>query len=99
MADISRTNRALLSTFRGWIEQARHNVTQAVNGTFTLLQWNLGERILCGILQRPSAQYGKEILPTVSAKLVPYSNKRPGVDPRTCCQRPATAPVRQEFRN
>ena len=65
----------LLGDLRGLIEHARQHLAQAANSTLTLLHWKLGERILREILQGPRAQYGEEILPTLSAKLVPDYGK------------------------
>ena len=62
---------ALLDELRGLIEQARQHVAQTANSTLTMLHWKLGERILREVLQGQRAQYGEEILPTLSAKLVP----------------------------
>ena len=75
MADIAKTDAALISELRGLIEQARQHVAQTANSTLTLLHWRLGERIRREILQGQRAQYGEEILPTLSAKLVPDYGK------------------------
>jgi predicted nuclease of restriction endonuclease-like (RecB) superfamily len=64
-------DRLLLDEIRGLIEQARLHVAQTANSTLTMLHWKLGERILREVLQGQRAQYGEEILPTLSAKLVP----------------------------
>ena len=61
----------LLDELRGLIEQAREHVAQTANSTLTILHWKLGTRIYREILQGQRAQYGEEILPTLSAKLVP----------------------------
>jgi predicted nuclease of restriction endonuclease-like (RecB) superfamily len=41
-----------------------------VNSGMTLLYWNIGRRINEEVLQNKRAEYGKQILPTLSAKLV-----------------------------
>lgn len=75
MADIVKTDAALLAELRGLIDQARQHVAQTANSTLTLLHWQLGERIQREILQGQRARYGEEILPTLSAKLVPEYGK------------------------
>jgi len=71
MGKLAKTEAALLTELRGLIEQARQHVAQTANSTLTMLHWKLGERIRREILQGRRAQYGEEILPTLSAKLVP----------------------------
>ncbi len=61
----------LLNELRDLIEQARQHVAHSANSTLTMLHWKLGERIHREILHGRRAQYGEEILPTLSAKLVP----------------------------
>lgn len=65
----------LLIEIRALIEEARRHVAQTANSTLTLLHWRLGERILREVLQGQRARYGEEILPTLSAKLVPDYGK------------------------
>ena len=52
------------------IEQSRHKVAQTINSTLTALYWNIGKRINEDILENKRADYGKQILLTLSAKLV-----------------------------
>ncbi len=66
---------SLLAEIRALIEDARRHVAQTANSTLTLLHWRLGERILREVLQGQRARYGEEILPTLSAKLVPDYGK------------------------
>ena len=61
----------LISDIRSLIETARHTVAAAVNASLTLLYWQIGNRIRQDILKEKRARYGEEILPTLSAKLVP----------------------------
>ena len=65
----------LLGVIRAMIEEARSHVVRTANSTLTLLHWRLGERILREVLQGQRARYGEEILPTLSAKLVPDYGK------------------------
>jgi hypothetical protein len=61
----------LISDIRSLIETARHNVAVTVNASLTILYWQIGNRIRHDILKEKRARYGEEILPTLSAKLVP----------------------------
>ena len=60
----------LLGDIRSLIEAGREQVAQAVNAGLVLLYWSVGERIRREILGNKRAEYGEEILPTLSAKLV-----------------------------
>ncbi|WP_051349502.1 PDDEXK nuclease domain-containing protein [Chryseobacterium gregarium] len=51
------------------IEQNRHQVAMQANSTLTILFWQVGKRINDDILQNQRAEYGKQIVPTVSAQL------------------------------
>ncbi len=62
---------ALLHDLRHLIEETRSTVAITVNATLTMLYWRVGLRINGEVLQRERATYGAEILPTLSAKLVP----------------------------
>lgn len=59
----------LLGDVRSLIEAARAATAQAVNSALVLLYWSIGDRIRRDILQNKRAEYGAEILPTLSAKL------------------------------
>ncbi len=61
----------LISDIRRLIETARQDVAVTVNASLTILYWQIGNRILHDILKEKRAKYGEEILPTLSAKLVP----------------------------
>lgn len=52
------------------IEQSRSKVAQQVNAELTWLYWQVGNRLFKGVLQEQRAEYGKQILQTLSAKLV-----------------------------
>lgn len=51
------------------IEKNRHQVAMQANSTLTVLFWQVGRRINDEILKNRRAEYGKQILPTLSAKL------------------------------
>jgi len=75
MTDITTQPDSLLTDIRALIEDARRHVAQTANSALTLLHWQLGERISREVLQGQRASYGEEILPTLSAKLVPEYGK------------------------
>jgi hypothetical protein len=51
------------------IEQAQQAVASTVNSTLTSLNWKIGYRIRSEILKNKRADYGKEIVATVSQQL------------------------------
>ena len=51
------------------IEQSQQQVVAQANSTVTLLFWHVGTRIYQKILQNKRADYGKQIVPTLSAQL------------------------------
>ena len=52
------------------IEESKQNVISYVNSSLTILFWHIGKRILNHTLQNQRAQYGKQIVITVSRQLV-----------------------------
>ena len=52
------------------IVESRRNVTQVVNSAMTLLYWEIGKRINEEILKGERADYGKQIVATLSQQLV-----------------------------
>src|SRR5262245_24023654 len=70
MGNVRKTNTILLSDLRGLIEQARQHVAQTANSTLTLLYWNVGERIRREVLRDERADYGEQIVSTLSTQLV-----------------------------
>lgn len=51
------------------IEQSKQQVAFQANSAVTILFWQIGNRINQDILQNKRAEYGKQIVPTVSAQL------------------------------
>ena len=70
MIPMAKTDTALLSDLRGLIEQARQHVAQTANSTLTLLYWNVGRRIQREVLQDGRAEYGEQIVSTLSTQLM-----------------------------
>lgn len=60
---------ALLGDIRGLIESAREQTARAVNSTLVIMYWQIGKRIRTDVLQNERAEYGKEIVQTLSAQL------------------------------
>jgi predicted nuclease of restriction endonuclease-like (RecB) superfamily len=52
------------------IEQGKSQLTKQVNSTITMVYWQVGFKINTHILENKRAEYGKQIVPTLSAQLV-----------------------------
>lgn len=63
-------SRNLLGELREIIDSARGRVAQAVNAGLTRLYWQIGDRIRREVLDSKRADYGNEILGTLSQQLV-----------------------------
>ena len=63
------TNNILFEQIKNLIEQTKNNVAVAVNSSLTIMYWNIGKLINDEILQNKRAEYGKEIVATVSQQL------------------------------
>src|SRR5665811_1025586 len=66
----SPETQALLSDIRSLIEAARIRVSATANVEMVLLYWHIGDRILKDILGMERADYGKQIVQTLSGKLI-----------------------------
>lgn len=62
-------NNILFEQIKNLIEQTKNNVAVAVNSSLTMMYWNIGKLINDEILQNKRAEYGKEIIATVSQQL------------------------------
>jgi predicted nuclease of restriction endonuclease-like (RecB) superfamily len=60
---------ALLKDLREVIESARQQTARAVNSALVLMYWQIGRRIREDVLQNERAEYGGEIVATVSRQL------------------------------
>lgn len=67
---IQQTEQLLFETIRQLIENNRQRVSLAVNAEITLLYWNIGKHIRVQLTKDGRAEYGKQILQTLSAKLI-----------------------------
>lgn len=87
---------ALLGDIRALIEAARQRATSAVNSELTMLYWRVGQRIHTQILEGKRADYGEEVLPTLSAQLVKeYGSSFSVKNLRRMVQFAATSPDEQ----
>jgi len=59
----------LFSEIKLLIEEARQMVAVAVNAATTILYWNIGRRVNNEILENKRAEYGKEVVKTLSLEL------------------------------
>src|SRR5262249_19572630 len=59
----------LLSDVRSLIEQARTTVAQVVNAGLVVLYWSIGTRIRTEVLKGSRADYGQQIVATLSQEL------------------------------
>jgi len=59
----------LIADIRKLIETARQHVAVTVNAGLTILYWQIGNRICQDILKQKRAEYGKEIVATLSRQL------------------------------
>ena len=62
-------NNSLIGDLRQIIEQARSRVAVTVNSELTMMYWHIGERINREVLDNQRAEYGKQIVATVSRQL------------------------------
>ena len=63
------TSQALLQDLRHIIEQARIRVATHANSELTMMYWHIGQRINREVLGMQRAEYGKQIVATVSQRL------------------------------
>ena len=59
----------LFSEIKQLIEEAKQNVAIAVNAATTILYWNIGGQINKDILGNKRAEYGKEVVNSLSKNL------------------------------
>ena len=62
-------DQALLTELSQLIEQSQRQVVSQANSTLTMLFWHIGNRINKEILQNKRANYGKQIVATLSTQL------------------------------
>ena len=67
--DLKKIDNSLLNDLRNLIEASKKRVYQTINTEITTLYWNIGKRISQDILENNKADYGEQILQTLSAEL------------------------------
>ena len=60
----------LVSELRDLINDARNRVATTINAELTMLYWRIGARIRTETLNNERAEYGKQIIATVSQQLM-----------------------------
>lgn len=64
-----KAEHVLFSEIKSLIEQGRQQVAVAVNATMTLLYWQVGKRLNDEVLKDQRAEYGQQIVATLSRQL------------------------------
>jgi len=62
-------NKFLFSDIKSLIDETRSAVAQTVNAGLTMLYWNIGKKVNDDILKNERADYGKQIVATLSRQL------------------------------
>jgi predicted nuclease of restriction endonuclease-like (RecB) superfamily len=65
----------LFDEVRALIERARDHVAATANSTLTMLYWQIGQRVRRDILADQRAEYGQQIIATLSQQLEPLYGK------------------------
>jgi predicted nuclease of restriction endonuclease-like (RecB) superfamily len=64
-----KTDEVLFNEIRSLIEQTRSRVATTVNSALVLMNWHIGKRISDEVLKNKRAEYGKEIVASLSRQL------------------------------
>ena len=72
MKQPTTTTQNLMNDLRQIIDQARGHVATTANYAMTMMYWHIGERINREVLGNQRAEYGKQIVSTVSTQLQSY---------------------------
>lgn len=67
---IDKTSKNLLKEIRTLIDQAKGRTVSMINNEIVLLNWNIGKRIKTEIIQNERADYGDQIVATLSQQLI-----------------------------
>ncbi|SHF41142.1 Protein of unknown function [Salegentibacter echinorum] len=68
----NKISKGLVNELSKLIEQGKKEVAVQVNSTMTMVFWQVGKRINQEILENERAEYGGNIVPTVSSQLVKH---------------------------
>ncbi|MDL1974478.1 MAG: PDDEXK nuclease domain-containing protein [Deltaproteobacteria bacterium] len=69
MKEKKLVNAVLVTEIKQLIEQSRRKVAVAVNSEISMLYWHIGKRINSDVLNHKRAEYGKQIIATLSQHL------------------------------
>lgn len=69
MSKLSKQNPDLIEELRQLINEARSRVAATVNAELTMLYWQIGTRLRTEVLNNERAEYGEQIVVTVSRQL------------------------------
>ncbi len=69
MTKFQRPSNTLFQDLRALILEARQDVARQVNSVLVLLYWRVGKRIREDILKEKRAEYGEQIIATLSQQL------------------------------
>jgi len=69
MSNIQLNLPEIFTEIKSLIDESRQQVATAVNSAMSLLYWNIGKRINVEILKDKRAEYGEQIVQTLSAQL------------------------------
>ncbi len=64
--DLTQTNDLLFQEIRQLIDTAKQRAAVVINAEITLLYWQVGKRIHTEVLQGQRAEYGKQIIVSLS---------------------------------
>lgn len=67
---LPKQDNRLLTELRSLIDAARQQVAQAANAAQTMLYWHVGQRVQREVLKNERAEYGEQIVSTLSTQLV-----------------------------
>lgn len=85
----------LFSEIKYLIEEAKQNVV-VVNATTTVLYWNIGKHVNREVLDNKRAEYGKEVIKSLSQNLTEeYGKGRSGQQLRHCLRIAETFPNKE----
>jgi len=71
----NKLNQVLFNDLAKIIEQGKSQAIAKVNSTLTLVYWQVGNKINQHILENKRADYGKEVVATVSTQLIEHFGK------------------------
>ena len=67
--DLMNPEQLLFEEISALIEQSKHTIHSQANSTTVLLFWKIGQRVNSEVLSNKRADYGKQIVVTLSRQL------------------------------